>query len=84
MVSMMEIVNEESGKGQIDFAAIWHRAYADIVKTPTIDAESVVHAKWIKMYRRAVRCSNCGYVVQDRTRTKYCSWCGAEMEWEVK
>ena len=63
-----------------------------------IDAEPVVHARWINVTRmkfvdpldviRPFECSNCGcQVYQDVStidRDNYCPNCGAKMDGEVK
>lgn len=62
----------------------------DIVRTaPTIDAEPVIHAHWIKSGRSFdydITCSHCGYVYygietdQELNDYNYCNKCGAKMD----
>lgn len=61
----------------------------DIVNAPTVDAQPIIHAKWVDApkapaYKDSYKCSNCytgaihdmnGYSVL----TRYCSYCGAKM-----
>lgn len=49
---------------------------------PIIDAEPVIHAHWITGNRKWKKCSNC--FRSNQYYSKYCPWCGAKMDEEVK
>lgn len=69
----------------------------DIINScPTADVKPVVHGHWgdeisVREYddvnggyfiTRVVPCSNCGYEIAARNKTKFCPECGAKMESE--
>lgn len=49
---------------------------------PTIDAVSVMHARWLYEYGdpAMLPCSACGYKVYRYNNTPYCPNCGAKMD----
>lgn len=59
---------------------------------PTIDAEPVVHGRWIREDHQDIwgkqvsyeKCSACNIYSPNRLKTKYCGMCGAKMDEEVK
>ena len=57
-----------------------------IDEQPTIYAQPVVHAKWLKVAGMNAKCLNCGNyfpVGEFETRpfdVNYCIWCGAKMD----
>lgn len=63
------------------------KAIRAVENAPTIDAEPVRHAKWIKtdesdeFYGRLYRCSSCNtFVIGDMDN--YCPFCGSRMDEE--
>ena len=53
----------------------------DIDAMPTIDAETVRHAKLLNAHPYG-ECSNCGYLIDIREEFNYCPNCGARMDEE--
>lgn len=62
--------------------------YKYALDAPTIDAVEVVHGEWKNKYMDysfdslRFECSKCGKISDGRT--KYCAFCGASMDGEVK
>jgi hypothetical protein len=65
-----------------------------IDSVPAVDAEEVVHGRWIEDDESARRyCSHCGFNINDdashelygdyQVKPKYCPECGAKMDLEV-
>lgn len=54
----------------------------DETQTPTLDYEPVVHAHWSDANGKWKKCSNC--FRSNQYYSKYCPWCGAKMDEEVK
>ncbi len=53
-----------------------------IISAPTLDYEPVVHAHWSDANGKWKKCSNC--FRSNQYYSKYCPWCGAKMDEEVK
>lgn len=54
----------------------------------TVDAEPVKHGHWVKHDNSLWSCSQCDEAISMRrymeNELRYCSWCGAKMDEEVK
>ena len=63
-------------------ADAYYRTVHLIDNAPTIDAQPVVHGKWIYKYMRHSECSNCGELRNVYTQIcwNYCPNCGAKMD----
>lgn len=58
-------------------------AICRVRESPTLDYEPVVHAHWIDAdYGKWKKCSHC--FRKNQYYSKYCPWCGAKMDEEVK
>ena len=53
-----------------------------IKKQPTEEVTPIIRGKWECLKNKIYRCSVCQYISDNPTR--YCSWCGAKMEWDFK
>lgn len=73
------IVGMRSGKALIQRTV--NEAFEGLNKLPAVDAEPVVHGRWIK-HCACVECSVCGYNCwADSAPTyDYCPYCGAKMD----
>ena len=69
---------------EYDISRIFSAMLDTILSQPTIDAEPVLHGKWIEKSTGGEHfdcCSKCGYVEWDAP-TNYCPNCGADMREE--
>ena len=61
-------------------------AVVEVENAPTVDAEPVLHGKWIEKEKDGfLHCSNCGYVrigIPIMFNFEYCPKCGAKMDGE--
>lgn len=86
----MRLIDADTLKAEFtgNFNEMWHytgiRAVIDVA--PTIDAEPVRHGHWVNghvAWNHYRRCSECGKVFSNSSKTNYCSNCGAKMMDEV-